>query len=173
MTYSIPYNNPYKETHTSAIVRLQNGVYLAELEKIFIETKHYGETISVQWRILQPDGPGGRTHWENFTIGSDLPEKQEKEKTRFNLFWSQIDPDFSGQAVSSSIDFPRVLMRRMHLKIKNYEGRDGVFRPYVVERTLVRTEPQGNMPQELPVSTTTISLVSKEEKTTFDDEIPF
>jgi len=185
MSYSIPYHTPHKESAVSATPPLQNGIYLAELVKIFIENKKFGETVSVHWRILLPDGLTNKTHWENFIIGSDLPEKREKEIARFNKFWSQINPDFSKESVDPDTDFPHVCRRRMHLKIKNYEGNDGVFRPYVVERTLVSSiAPSPDLIQEAQSVVAPLPFAVQENvvswsaqgvmpSTSPDDEMPF
>lgn len=138
-----------------------DGEYTAELQKMEEKNGNYGRTISVEWLIVAPEDYKNRLKWENFNIGSDKPEIREKAKQSLNKFWSQMTDDEDG----ASFDFSKVLYKEAVLKIKNYLGKDGLMRPYVVHRTL--TEKQENkFSVEVPQTPLSTSAA-------LNDELPF
>lgn len=138
-----------------------DGEYTAELQKIEYKAGLYGHTISVEWMIVAPEEYKGRVKWENFNIGSDIPEYKKKAEISFNKFWSQMTDDEEG----TIDDLQKVVFKEAILKMKNYPGKDGEMRPYIVHRKRTDKEevqmnlytPQTPTPSSAPLN----------------DEIPF
>lgn len=156
---------PYKKVadETSFENTFEDGTYLAELDKIYLANEKFGDVINVQWRILKPEGYKGRLKWENFNIGSSLPEIRERALTSFNKFWGQLVENFPGGEIDTDRDFYKVLRKKAHLKIKNYKGKDGVLRAQIVQRT----------PAELTPFAPSSPQGAASPPPAWDDEMPF
>jgi len=139
-----------------------DGEYLAEVSRIDRKEGPYGESITVEWHIVEPEVDKGRLKWENFNIGSDNEEIREKAQKSFNKFWSQMTDDEDG----ADFDLQKVLYTEAIIRMKNYQGKDGTMRPYIVHRTR-RDKKKLEMPIVLP------QKGNKDTSPLPDDEIPF